>query len=829
VNTLSKTLVICEKPDQARQYADAMSDTSKFKKSNGYLENDTFVFTYAFGHLVTSKGPKDYKEFSEQPNKGWNWASIPFFPPNGSLDFHITDRGKADQMKVIGSLLKRSDISLVINGADAGREGELIFWEIYDYFKCKKPVKRLWCSTYVKEDVQQAFQNLRDENYFLSRRDSAYSRQFADWALGMNLTIGFSIKANMGRALHVGRVQTPTIALLVQRRLERESFIPEDYFEIEAEFGGKYKGKWFKTQAGNTKFDKKEDAQAIVDKITGKIGTVVKKDVKKEPENPKKLFNLTDLARLADRKFGYDPSKTLEIAQLLYEKYAVLSYPRTSSRFLGEVHVAELPTILKAIDIPEYTKYTSHILSTGIKTNKSFVNDKEVTDHHAIIPTKKKPNLQAFVDDSKTGIKREDLLNIYDLVIKRFLAVFYPPALYEKTEIVTEVESETFKTSGKILVDLGWKAIYGEDTEEDDQEDVPKKGKKQEEKTKVVQLPPIEKDETNPVTEVDLQSKKTKEQPHYTNDTLLGIMEDPRKLLDDDELKEAMKEAKAGLGTEATRPGIISNIIERGYVEKKGKSLIATDLAVKLIAIAPEELKSPIVTAEWEQKLMDMEERKMQREAFEKEICTYVQKNIVELKDVTLTIEFGNVNEGKSIGVSCPKCGKDVTEKKSVYSCLSHTKDKSCFYVFKVTGKKKISETQVKQLATKGVTGVIKGFTKRDNSGKFDAKLKWNPESGRVEYQFDKPEPTNLTCPFCGKGEVRENAKAFGCTNWKEGCKFTVWKEMNGKKMTLSIVKELIEKKKTKKISGFKKANGEEYDAHLVLNMEQKKIERAFK
>lgn len=830
---MGKTLVICEKPDQARKYAAAMSVYGKFNKNNGYLESDKYIFTNAFGHLVTSKGPRDYEEFTSQPNKGWHWSAIPFFPPNGSLDYVIEDKGKVAQMKIIGELLKRDDVDMVVNGADAGREGDLIFWEVYDYFKCKKPVKRLWCSTYVEEDVQNAFQSLLEPAFFLPRRDSAYSRQFADWALGMNLTVGFTIKANMGRTLHIGRVQTPTIALLVQRKQEIENFVPEEYFELEAEFGGKYKGKWFKEQLGNTKFDKKEDGQAIADKIQGKIGTVIKKEVKPAPEHAKKLYNLNDLQREASKKFGFDPTKTLNIAQLLYEKYAVLSYPRTDSRFLAEVHVSELPSILKAVSIPEYQKFTSEIVSKGIPTSKAFINDKEVTDHHAIIPTKKQANPQAFDDDMKQGIKADDLRKVYDMVVKRFLAVFYPPAMYEKTEIVTEVEQETFKTSGKILVDPGWKEIYGADIEEDDDDDeTPKKGKKQEEKVKVVKLPPIEQGETNPLTDIDFQSKFTKPPAHYTYDALLGVMESPGKFLEDDELKEVMKEKKAGLGTGATRAGIIDNVISRGYVEKKGKTLIATELAEKVIAIAPEGLTSPIVTAEWEQKLNDMEHSKIQRTQFEQEIRQYVGKNLETLRDAKLEVTFTNVNNGSPIGANCPKCGKDVIEKKSVYCCQSHTQETPCFVVFKTVGenKKKVSEAQVKQIATKGVTSsAIKGI--KGKSGKtFDAKIKWNPETGRTEYLFDQPESTNLTCPFCGKGEVRENAKAFGCTNWKDGCKFTVWKTTLGKTMTLAIVKELVSMKQTKLMKGFKKKDGTEMsEARLVLNLEKKSVDLAFK
>ena len=547
-------------------------------------------------------------------------------------------------------------------------------------------------------------------------------------------------------------------------------------------------------------------------------------------------------------------------------------------------------------------------MSKGIKTSKHFINDDKVSDHHAIIPTQKTPKLNEFVDDPKKGISKDDLQKIYDLVVRRFIAVFYPAAQYEKTEVVTEVEGETFKTSGKVLVFAGWKEIYGADLEEEDEEeDVPKKGKNADEKVKVVKLPPIANGEDNLVTDIDMQSKQTKPPTHFTEGGLIGIMEDPRRLLDDESLKEAMKEANAGLGTQATRQDIIENIIKRGYVERKGKSLIATDLAEKLISIAPLELKSPEITAEWEQKLMDMEKSKIKQEAFEAEIREYITKNISELKDVELTISFGHVNDGEVVG-KCPTCQLDVKEKKSVFAC--DTQD--CFVVFKEMAKKKISAAQVKQLLSKGETAELKGF--KNKAGKaFAAKLvikegkvtfgfsdqknealdyscpkcngkmidkgnliacenstqesrcltifktisskkitdkqvevlvtkgetdlidgfksktgnafsaKLILKDGKVEFAFE-----NITCPFCG-GNVIENAKAFGCSNWREkNCKFSVWKVMMGKKMTKKIVNELIENKKTKKMDGFKSKAGKEFSASLVLNTEEKKIDLSF-
>lgn len=901
---MGKILVINEKPSQAMSFVEALKKEGSFSRQNGYFESDKYIVTFSIGHILRSKQPADYKEFG-----GWKWDAIPFFPPNGEMDY-ISDQRTAAQLKVIGDLLKRSDVDLVVNAADAGREGELIFWEIFDHFKSKHPVKRIWISTLVAKDILNGFQNLKEEAFFLPKREAAYSRQYADWTLGMNLTVGFSIKANMGRALHVGRVQTPTIALLVDRKQEIVQFKPEHYFEIEAEFGDKYKGKWFQDQLGNTRLNKEEDAQKIVATITGKTGTVVKKDVEEEKENPKTLYNLSDLQRDANKKFGFTATKTLAVAQLLYEKYTVLSYPRTSSRHLGEVQIPDLKPTLEAIRIGDYAKFVDDILARGIKTSKRFVNDKEVSDHHAIIPTKMTPDFSQFVDEPKDSVTKGDLMKMYDLVTKRFLAVFYLPAVYEKTQIVTEVEGETFKTSGKILVSAGWKEVYGSEVEEEDEDDAPKKGKK--EKIKVVKLPPIAKDEENVVNNAEKQPKATKSQSHYTEGDLIEIMENPRKLLEDDELKEIMKAAGAGLGTEATRAGIIENIISRGYVERKGKTLIATELAEKLISIAPIELKSPEVTAEWEQKLMDMEKSKVNRADFEEEIRNYVTKNLRDLEQSELEISFGHVSDGAVVG-TCPTCKNDVKEKNKVFAC--DTTD--CFVVFKEMAKKKISEAQVKILLSKGETTVLKGFKSKagksfeaklvmkdgkvafgfadqlnektdmkcslcqgtmvdkgnavvcangdltiyktiaskkisnklveqlltkgesdlvtgfkSKTGKpFDAKLKLT--GGKVEFAFDnKPKletkDSGLSCPFCG-GKVTDNAKAYGCSNWREkNCKFSVWKVMSGKTMTNEIIQELIEQKKTVKMDGFKNQSGKEFSASLVLNMEAKKVDLSF-
>lgn len=822
---MGKTLIFAEKPDQAGEYMAVLKKEGSFFKSSkgeGYYESDKYVITWGYGHMLTSKQPNDYTEFTSKPNKGWSWDAIPFYPPNGNLDYYFkadkTFATKTRQIDVLKKQFSRKDIDEVVCATDAGREGELIFWEVYDYCKCKKSVKRLWISSLVAEDIEKGFKTLRDKAFYEPRRQASYARQYADWMLGHNLTVGFSIKVNMGRALHIGRVQTPTLALLVKRRLEIDNFVPKDFFEIEAEFGGKYKGMWFKDQLGNTRFDKEDEAKAIMEKVKGKTGTVIKKDVTKVPEGPKKLYNLSLLQSEVNKKYGYAVGKTLEIAQLLYEKYKFLSYPRTSSNHLGTVHVPELPHILKGVRIPEYEKFVDHIVATGIKTTKHFVDDSKLSDHHAIIPTKMKADLSKIQDEAdkkgKVIHSKQEIKNVYDMVVKRFLSVFYPAAVYEKTEIVTEVETETFKTSGRILVSAGWKEVYGTEVEEEEEEDSSKKGKG-EEKAKTVTLPPIAKGETNPVTEAKVLPRKTQPPKHFTEGTLVTAMENAGKFIEDEELREIMKEANegqgAGLGTEATRAQIINQIKQRGYAEEKGKGktsyLIATDLAVDLITIAPEELKSPEITADWEQKLMDIQNQKLLRENFEEGIGEFVERNLKELKGSELEVEFASAG-GKEVGI-CPTCKTSVKEKGKAYSC-----DNDCFVAYKTFVGKKVTETHVKQLIKNNITSEIKGFKKK-SGGTFNACL--TIKEGKLTFAFpeQKNEETSLKCPECS-GKIMERTNSYICENYttEKPC-FAIKKEIAGKKLTDKQINSIIIKGETELIDGFKSKKGTPFTAKI--------------
>ena len=903
---MNKQLIIAEKPSVTREFVSVLGKKFKesFTNNRSYYESDSYIITHGFGHLLRTKEPTDYEEFG-----GWNWNSLPFYPPSGSLDYIPGKNGQEQQLAVITKLLKRKDISLVINACDAEREGELIFWEIYHYKSCKHPVKRAWIKAMTEKDILEGLspKSLRDESFYLPRKEEAYARQYADWALGQNLTTGYSVKVNIGRVLHIGRVQTPTLALIVQRFNEIQNFVSEPYFEIVAEFGGKYKGTWFKGTRSETKISKKEDAASIVKKINNQSATVTTKNVEISKTFPHPLFNLTGLSREANKKFGLSAKKTLDVAQLLYERYKAITYPRSDSKYLPNSIVSDFPEILNGLSKENYGKYTSKIIEQNIPTSKRFVDDKKVSDHHAIIPTTKSVNPNSFKDESDSKGKliatKKEINQIFDLITRRFLAAFYPPSQYEKTEITTTVENETFKTNGKILVDAGWEEVYGKDAPNEN-----------EEKNEEDLLPNIEDGEQNNVTNSDILSKKTKPPKLYDENSLLGVMENPHRSIDEGTLKDLIAETGASLGTEATRAATIEKLIEKNYVERKGKMLSPTSLGIKLIAIAPDTLTSPEITADWEKRLKDIAKKEEDRKTFEKDIREFVETQLQALKESNLSVSFADEALNKPIG-TCPICKKDVMEWSKVFACASSNREERCFLVFKTMAKKSISKNQVVKLLTDGKTDTIKGF-KTTEGNSFEAKLAiingevkfdfppiineemdiscpkcngkmfkknkvyacendtrekncfvlfreiskreisedeatqlitkgetgvlsgfWNKEkkpyaarlylNDKKDLSFDyKNEALDHPCPFCG-GDVTESLKAFGCTNRQNGCSFTIWKTVAGKKITNKTANVLLKDGKTKLIKGFKgKKNS--FDAMLVINKENKKIEFEF-
>lgn len=786
-----KTLIIAEKPSAAIDIRKGLEKYGSFKKLDWGFESQKYIVTWLVGHVLQLKQPKDYPSWEGK----WSLSVLPWFPPGNQFEYKENPKTR-DVFKKVSTFIKRKDVGLIINACDAEREGDLIFWEVYDYNKVNTPVKRFWESaSLTPKVVQNVIENdLKDESFWRPRKDASYARAFADLLLGMNFTVGFTAKART--TLHMGRVQTPTIAILAKKRKEIDAFKTEKYFEVEAEFENKegiYKGTWFKNKLGNTRFDKKEEADRVVNKINGKQGKVVKKDVIEEKVKHDLLYSLTTLQQDANKKFGYKASKTLKLAQSLYETHKILSYPRSESEVLGEDHVPQLKPTLQAINSGSYQPFANHILTQGIKTTKRFVNNDKLTDHHAIIPTTVKPNISKLSKDEQ---------NIYDLVVKRFLSCFYPEAKYEKTEIVTEVEQETFKTSGKIEIDAGWKVVYGKDDSN----------------AKEAKLPIIAQDEINKVKRSESNNKETKPPKHYTEGTLLGVMKNPKKLLTDKELKDAI--TGAGLGTPATRDAVIENIVKRGYIARKGKQLIATDLGMKLIEVSPDELKSPEITADWEQKLKDISNGKLDQATFMEEINQYIKKNINDLSNRQLSVDFNQVkNNDRAVG-KCPKC-KDgiVLEYKKAYACSNSTKESPCFVVFPTIAKKKLTTNQVKQLVEKEKTSLIKGFTGK--KGKFDAYLVLDKDK-KVTFSFGdqtkKREETSFKCPSCQEGDIVETEKGYFCNkSTRDKRCFMMAKKIASKAINQKQFKQLIENKETDEIEGFKGKKGP-FSAKLKIN-----------
>lgn len=892
-----KTLIIAEKESQASDYKKGLEVYGNFNlnKAGRFFESDKYIITWVQGHIIGLKEPRDYDNWGDRK---WELEALPWYPPQFDFEHKVTNQRIYSQLEKI---FDRNDIGEIVIATDAGREGTLIGQELIDHFGYIGPVKRYYDSAVMTpQNIQKVMSSgLKGDDFHLPRVKAAYARAYADLLLGMNFTIGFSAKA--GATLSMGRVKTPIMAILAQRKKEIINFKEETYFELEADFGGVYKGLWFKEQLGNTKFTTIEAVEEMKKQLYGKNGTIIKKNVKEELENPAKLFNLSSLQGEANSKFGFDPSETLDIAQSLYDNHKILSYPRTESEVIGTEHVKLLPSILDAINIAPYDTFVQKVISDGIPTSKRMVNDKELSDHHALIPTEIKPDLSKLNDKER---------KLFDLIVKRFIAAFYTAAVYEKTEVVTQVEDETFKTSGKVEIDKGWKVVFG-DNSSDDEED--------KEKDDESVIPPIQEGETRAIVTLNEKQKKTSAPKLYTYKQLLKAMENPKRFLESQELKAALDsaEARAGLGTSATRAEILKELVGKQYILAKGKNVDITDFGMKLVEVCPDKLKSPEITAEWEGKLRKMEIDQYDFHVFMKELQEYIESILDELRVAQLTVSFpraggatgeevakcphcqtsirniGKVyvcetstpeepcfivateigkkkiapssivelaqngetkiikgftaNSGKKFDArlkldgkkmtfnfdkekitDCPYCQTAITDKGKVYSCENNKIDNSCFVVFKEIAKKQIPVSAVKQLAEKGETSIIKGFT--GSKGKFDAKLKMNDDR-KVNFAFDsKPQSekkaTNLNCPLCSKGEIKEDARAFGCTNWKDGCKFTVWK--NGSKITVDVIKRIIETGESGKIEGLKSKSGSSYSANLKLDKEKKTIQIEF-
>ena len=701
---MGKILVIAEKPSVARDIAKVLKAN---QKGDGCLIGENYVVSWAVGHLVTLAEPEDYDE----KYKKWNFSTLPILPEEMKLKEIQQTRS---QLKVLHKWMNSAEIDSLICATDSGREGELIFRYIYEITNCKKPFERLWISSMTEEAIKEGFATLKDGREYDLLYTSAKCRSEADWLVGMNATRAYTLRYDA--LLSIGRVQTPTLALIVNKQKEIDAFVAEDYFEVQADFGG-YTGMWI-DQEEHTRIEKEETAKAIVQKVSGKqaVITKVEKEEKKTP--PPLLYDLTELQRDCNKKFGFSAKKTLDIAQSLYERRKMITYPRTDSRYLSDDMKGKVHNTLRRLnEVVEYQPYTQP-LSGNISFTKRIIDNSKVTDHHAIIPTDGKLRVDSLTEEEK---------KVFSLVAARFLAVFYPYYRYETTKVYAMAEQEQFLSKGTVVLEEGWQAV--------EKSLVPatatKKKKKDEEEQK---LPALTEGEQRKIEKAAVQKKKTKPPTPYTESSLLSAMENAGRFVEDEALKEQMKDS--GLGTPATRAAIIERLLTVGYIVRKGKNLIPTEKGMKLIEVVPIEMSSPQTTGKWEKGLSSISKGKMTEERFMASIRRYVQFLIQDAAS------------GRRADVVFP-------------------------------------------------AEQIRGKKRKNNA-------------------FGK-------CPVCGR-DILENTKSFYCAGWKNGCKFSLWKDSltpYGLTLDGGMVKLLLKSGKTERIPVSLPQTGEKGTAVLILNKEK--------
>ncbi|KMP20392.1 DNA topoisomerase III [Bacillus cereus] len=639
---MAKSLVLAEKPSVARDIANVLKCN---KKGNGFLEGDKYIVTWALGHLVTLADPETY----DKKYQKWNLEDLPMLPDRLKLSV-IKQSGK--QFNSVKSQLNRNDVNEIIIATDAGREGELVARWIIAKSKVNKPIKRLWISSVTDKAIKDGFNNLKPGKAYENLYFAAVARSEADWYIGLNATRALTTKYNA--QLNCGRVQTPTVAMIAAREDEIKNFKPQVYYGIEAQ-NDSVKLTWQDTNGNNRSFNK-EKISSIVKSLDKQNATVVEIDKKQKKSFSPGLYDLTELQRDANKKFGYSAKETLNIMQKLYEQHKVLTYPRTDSRYISSDIIGTLPERLKACGVGEYRSLAHKILNKPIKSNKSFVDDSKVSDHHAIIPTESYVNFSAFTDKER---------KIYDLVVKRFLAVLFPAFEYEQLTLRTKVGNETFIARGKTILHAGWKEVYENRFEDDDATD----------DVKEQILPRIEKGGTLNIKLIMQTSGQTKPPARFNEATLLSAMENPTKYMgtQNKQLADTLK-STGGLGTVATRADIIDKLFNSFLIEKRGgKDIYITAKGRQLLDLVPEELRSPATTAEWEQKLEAIAKGKLKKEVFISEMKNYTKEIVSEIKSSDKKYKHDNISTK-----SCPDCGKPMLEVNGKKGKMLVCQDREC-------------------------------------------------------------------------------------------------------------------------------------------------------
>ncbi|MDD5140991.1 MAG: DNA topoisomerase III [Verrucomicrobiales bacterium] len=803
---MGKTLIIAEKPSVAGDISRALG---KFEKHADHYENDQYVISSAVGHLLTIAVPEQF----EVKRGKWTFAHLPVIPPH--FDLLPIEKNEA-RLKVLVKLIKRKDVTALVNACDAGREGELIFRYIVQYSKSDKPIQRLWLQSMTPAAIRDGFAHLRTDAEMIPLADAATCRSESDWLIGINGTramTAFNSKTGGFHLTTVGRVQTPTLAILVEREEKIKRFIPRNYWEIHGTFGaeaGEYVGRWF-----DEKFSKKEGddqlkqervwdvsfAEAIKAKCLGKPGIVTEESKPTTSMSPQ-LYDLTTLQREANGRFGFSAKNTLGLAQALYEKHKVLTYPRTDSRALPEDYLETVKTTMAMLADTNYRTPAETILKNGwVRPNKRIFNNAKVSDHFAIIPTLVAPKHLS-----------EPEQKLYDLVTKRFLAIFYPAAEFLVTTRITRVEGEPFKSEGKVMVNAGWLAVYGKEAAESD--DTPS-------------LVPVKPNETVKTEKIEVESNVTKPPARYSEATLLGAMEGAGKLIEDDDLREAMHDK--GLGTPATRATIIEGLLWEKYIHRNGRELQPTAKAFSLITLLRgleiPQLSSPELTGEWEFKLNLMARGKMKRDEFMKEIADATRDIVAKAKkheSDTVPGDYGKLN------VPCPKCGGEIHENYKKFQC-----QKCDFALWKIVASRQLEIFEVEELISKGVVGPLQGFRSKQGFP-FAAIIKMNAEF-KPEFDFGNDQnkdgeagaPIDFTgkeplgkCPACG-GNVYDAGMNYVCEKQaapEKTCSFRSGKIILQQTIEPAQIQKLLATGKTDLLKGFvSKKNNRKFEAFLVL------------
>ncbi len=803
---MGKALIIAEKPSVASDIAKALGG---FKKQDDFFESDQYVLSSAVGHLLELVVPPGV-----EPAKGkWSFAHLPVIPPH--FDVQPIEKTQS-RLKVLTRLIKRKDVSELINACDAGREGELIFRNIARYAEARQPIRRLWLQSMTPAAIREGFAHLRGDSEMQPLADAAVSRSEADWLVGINGTramTAFNSKSGGFYKTTVGRVQTPTLAIVVEREQKIRKFVSRDYWEVIGTFAaesGEYTGKWFDEKFVRPEKDGDPDskperlwerprAEAIRDKCLGKPG-IVTEESKPSTQLSPLLYDLTSLQRDANTRFGFSASNTLKLAQTLYERHKVLTDPRTDSRALPEDYQGTVRNTLQMLTGTGYGQFADTILKNQwVKPNKRIFNNAKVSDHFAIIPTTEAPK----------GLSEAEQ-KLYDLVTKRFLAVFYPAAEFLETVRITRVEGEPFKSVGKVLVNPGWLAVYGREAQG---EDAPT-------------LAPVKPNEQVQTTNVEVKQSQTKPPPRFTEATLLSAMEGAGKLVEDEELREAMSEK--GLGTPATRAAIIEGLIYEQYILRQGRELQATAKAFSLMellnGLGIPELTKPELTGDWEFQLRQVQRRQKSRPEFMAGI-TEITRRIVErakkYEHDTIPGDFGVLK------TPCPKCGGEVHERYKAFQCV-----KCDFSIWKIISGRMFEVAEVEKLIAERQIGPLQGFRSKmgkpfaavlklneQNEAKFDfGEDQRNGEGAAAEVDFTGQEPVGK-CPKCGN-RIFEMPMHYVCekaTGPNRTCNFRSGKLILQQPIDRPQMEKLLSTGKTDLLQKFISKKGRPFKAFLVL------------